>query len=83
MQRWVPQAAQSRLTDLLASPRAITDENRQLLARLARYPSMKTEVWEKLPPNPKIPAGEIIEWAFTAYTIFHSLRRPYPKTKAK
>ena len=60
----------------------MTDENRRLLARLATYPSMKTEVWEKLPSKPKIPKGAIIEWAFTAYTVFHSLRRPYPKTKA-
>jgi hypothetical protein len=44
---------------------------------------MKTEVWEKLPSNPEIPAREIIEWAFTAYTIFHSLRRPYPRTRTK
>ena len=80
---WVPQAARRQIIELCASPIATTDANRQLLARLATYPSMRTEVWEKLPSNPKIPAGEIIQWAFTAYTIFHSLRRPYPKTKAK
>ena len=80
---WVPQAARKQINELWASPLAITDENQQLLKRLATYTSMKTEVWEKLPSNPKIPAGEIIEWAFTAYAIFHSLRRPHPKTKTK
>jgi hypothetical protein len=80
---WVPQAARRQIIELCTSPKATTDENRQLLARLATYPAMKTEVWNKLPSKPKISEGAIIEWAFTAYTIFHSLRRPYPKTKTR
>jgi hypothetical protein len=80
---WVPEAARKQIVELWASPLGVTDANQQLLKRLATYTSMRTEVWEKLPSNPKIPAGEIIQWAFTAYTIFHSLRRPYPRTKAK
>jgi hypothetical protein len=80
---WVPQAAQRQIDELWASPLGTTDANQQLLRRLATYTSMRTEVWEKLPSNPELPAGEIIQWAFTAYTIFHSLRRPYPRTKAR
>jgi hypothetical protein len=55
------------------------------VACTARYlrGSMKTEVWEKLPYHPKGSQGAIIDWAFTAYTVFHLLLRPYGKTKAR
>ncbi len=80
---WIPQAARNRITELCASPLAMDDTNRSLLERLATYPAMKTEVWEKLPPEPKDFEGTIIAWAFLAYTIFPALRQPYPKAKAK
>jgi hypothetical protein len=80
---WVPQAARTRIIELRTSPQAITDANQQLLKRLATYDSMRTEVWEKLPSNPKMPAGEIIEWAFFAYTVFHSFPRRHGKGKAQ
>jgi hypothetical protein len=80
---WIPQAARNRIAELCASPLAIDDTNCGLLKRLATHPAMKTEVWEKLPPEPKDFEGTIIEWAFFAYTIFLVLRQPYPKTKAK
>ncbi len=80
---WVPKAARTRLIELSASPLAINDVNRSLLKRLACYPAMKTEVWEKLPSEPKGLEGTIIDWTFLAFTVFPMLRRPYPKTKAK
>jgi hypothetical protein len=80
---WIPQAARNRITELCASPLSMDGTNRSLLERLATYPAMKTDVWEKLPPEPKDFEGKLIEWAFLAYTIFPALRQPYPKTKAK
>jgi hypothetical protein len=44
---------------------------------------MRTEVWAKLPPYLKGSEGAIIDWAFFAYTVFHSLPRRYGKTKAQ
>jgi hypothetical protein len=80
---WIPQAARDRITELCASPLAIDDDtNCSLLKRLATYPAMKTDVWEKLPPDPKDFEGTIIQWAFFAYTIFLVLKQPYPKAKA-
>ena len=78
---WVPLAARRRIIELCTSPKATTDENRQLLARLATYPAMKTEVWNKLPSKPKISEAAIIEWAFTAYTFFihYGVRTRKPK----
>jgi hypothetical protein len=44
---------------------------------------MKTEVWEKLPSEPKGAEAEIIVRVVHAVWIFPRLRRPYPKTAAK
>jgi hypothetical protein len=80
---WIPQAARNRITELCASSLAKDGANLSVLKRLATYTAMKTEVWKKLPPEPKDFEGTIIQWAFCAYTIFHALKEPYPKTKAK
>jgi hypothetical protein len=80
---WVPQAARKRINELCTMPFAIDDTNRRLLERLATYLLMKTDVWEKLPSEPQGIEGTIIDWAYSAYTIFPALPRPYPKTKAK
>ena len=47
-----------------ASPLGNDKKGRGLLERLATYPAMKTEVWEKLPSEPKDFEGTIIAWAF-------------------
>jgi hypothetical protein len=81
---WLPPLARQRITELLATPLGEGDFGRAMLARLATtYPAMKTEVWEKLPCEPRGIEGNIIDWTFFAFTIFPSLRRPYPKTKDK
>ena len=81
---WLPQMARQRIGELRATldgPDATVC--RGLLVRLAKYPVMRTEVWEKLPAEPRGIEGDIIAWAFLAYTIFPSLRRPWPRTNAK
>jgi hypothetical protein len=79
---WVPELARARITDLYAAP-WLHDDGRALLSRLATYPVMKTEVWEKLPSEPKGAEGEIIDRVVHAVTIFPRLPRPYPKAAGK
>jgi hypothetical protein len=79
---WVPGAARRRIIDLRAQP-WLDDKGGGLLARLATYDVMKTDVWKKLPPEPQHVEGNIIDWAFKAFTIFPRLRRPIPKTMSK
>jgi hypothetical protein len=80
---WVPEEARQRLNKLRKTPLGQDKRGSGLLQRLASYEAMKTEVWKKLPSEPQGFEGTIIEWAFSAYTIFRALRRPFPKTKAK
>jgi hypothetical protein len=80
---WVPQAAQNRISELCRSPLGADKANRALLERLATDEAMRTEVWEKLPPEPANFQGEIIAFAFHAYTTFRMLACPYPKTGSK
>jgi len=79
--KWVPKAARDRITELQAEP-WLNGAGRKLLDRLASYPTMKTEVWEKLPPEPEGAQGQIIGFAFTAVTMFAELI-PRPGKKAK
>jgi hypothetical protein len=79
---WVPKAAQQRIIQLQANPLG-KEEGRALLERLAKYDAMKTEVWAKLPSEPIDFEDRIVDWVFFAFTIFQSLRRPYPKTMPK
>jgi hypothetical protein len=62
---------------------ATSDVIRDLLKRLATYEAMKTEVWKKLPPQPKGFEGTIIDWVFFAYVQFLRLRRPHTTAWAK
>jgi hypothetical protein len=78
---WIPQGAQRRIAELSTIP-GIYNEYYALLERLSKYPAMKTEVWKKLPSTSKGFEGIIIDWAFSAFTIFPHLPRPHPKTKA-
>jgi hypothetical protein len=80
---WVPEAARRRINDLRETPLGITGANAGLLTRLATYEAMKTEVWGKLPPVPKGYEGNVIDWAFHAFTVFPALPRPIPKRKSK
>ena len=79
---WVPEAARRKINALHAAP-WVDDNGRALLHRLATYAAMKTEVWQKLPSEPKGAEGEIIDRVVHAVAIFPRLRRPYPKTAAK
>jgi hypothetical protein len=74
--RWVPQKARDKITELCASPLASSDVSRNMLKRLATYQSMKTEVWEKLPAQPKGFEGTIIFWVFFAYVQFLRFAAP-------
>lgn len=81
---WLPQMARQRIGELRATlegPDAAA--GRGLLLRLAKNPVMRTEVWKKLPSTPRGREGDIIDWAFLAYTLFPILPRPWPTTKAK
>jgi hypothetical protein len=78
---WVPELARSKITELRADP-ATDKHGLDLLRRLATSSIMRTEVWEKL-SEPGGFEGQIVGWAFLAYTIFPRLRRPYPDTRVK
>lgn len=79
---WVPKLVRSKIIELRVDP--VTDEDgRDLLHRLATDRAMRNEVWEKLPRELSGFEGQIVGWAFLAYTLFPRLRRPYPKTRAK
>jgi hypothetical protein len=80
---WVPQAAEHRISELWATPLGLHDRVRAFLERLATYPVMKTDVWEKLPHEPAGVEPNLVDWSFFAFTIFPNLRRPYPKTAPK
>ena len=79
---WVPEADRHRISKLWKES-WVDATGHAVLRRLATYDAMKTEVWEKLPPEPKGLEINIIEWALHAFTIFRWFSRPIPKTKAK
>jgi hypothetical protein len=79
---WVPELARRRINELLVAPAGSDDIAYDLLERLATDEVMKTEVWERLPSEPKGIQGNIVDWVFFAVLIFPRLPRPYPKTKA-
>jgi hypothetical protein len=78
---WVPDAARRQITDLWAQS-WLDDAEREMLDRLATSGAMKTEVWEKLPSEPRGFEGNIIYRAFFAFRMFRALRRPFPKKKS-
>jgi len=77
--RWTPGAASQRITELLAFD--LTAREREILARLATYPAMRTDVWEKLPPNPPNQQALIIQWSLEAAYYATMIRPPKPTTK--
>ena len=81
--KWVPEGARNRITELLGQPK-LTKASRALLQRLATDPSMKSEVWEKLPAELKGHEAQIIDWAFYAVTTLPlHVRRPRPHSKSR
>jgi hypothetical protein len=78
--RWTPDAARKRITELLAIE-GLTARERDILTRLATYPTMKTDVWAKLPPDPPDQQGLIIQWSLEAAHYAAMIRPPKPKTK--
>jgi hypothetical protein len=79
-ERWVPEVARQRISELRALPTLTADDHR-LLDRLATYPVMRTEVWEKLPPSAKGAEGFIILWVFLAARFAADHRPPLPRRK--
>ena len=79
--KWVPDSARERLAALLGHPN-LKQAHRQLLARLAIYPAMRTGVWAKLPADPARRHGQIIDFAFALVTQFSAFV-PRPGAKAK
>lgn len=79
---WLPASARQKILALLKTP-GLTDANRALLVRLATYPAMKTDVWNRLPSKPPGKEGVIIESAFHAITLYSILPVPRPSSTAK
>jgi hypothetical protein len=75
---WVPAAARQAIEDLSQDP--LDETARAALKRLATYPAMYTEVWEKLQGEPESAAGELVRCAVVAIMVFPILR-PMPKTQ--
>jgi hypothetical protein len=78
---WVPEAARVKLTELFDADNT-RDVVPGLLERLATYPVMKSEVWEKLPSELKESEGSIIEWAYLARALFPFFTFPHARTRA-
>ena len=78
--RWTPDAARTAITELLALE-GLTARYRDILTRLATYETMKTDVWDKLPPSPPDQQGLIIQWSLEAAYYAAEIRPPKPKTK--
>jgi hypothetical protein len=79
-ERWVPEAARQRISELRALP-TLTDDHHRLLDRLATYPAMRTGVWEKLPPSEKGAENFIVLWAFIGAHFAAACRPPWPRRK--
>jgi hypothetical protein len=79
---WVPQAARQKISELRAIPN-LTESDRRLLDRLANYPVMRTEVWEKLPLSAKRAEDFIVGWVFYAAQFGAAYRPPLPRRRGQ
>jgi hypothetical protein len=79
--KWVPEAARTAIIELSAGS-SLSEASRRLLRRLATDPTMKTEVWERLPVEAAGKEGLVVHWAFFAFTKYAALL-PRPGRKAK
>jgi hypothetical protein len=77
--RWTPSAARQRITELLTFE--LSAHERDVLARLATYPALKTEVWGKLPPDPPNQESDVILYALEAAFYAADIRPAKPRTK--
>jgi hypothetical protein len=64
----VPKAARNRIVALRAAN--LSDRDQEILQRLATDPSMRTDVWNKLPDQPPNMEGQIIDLVFVAVRTF-------------
>jgi hypothetical protein len=76
----VPESARRRINALHETLPASTGLH-GLLERLATYELMKTDVWARLPSEPKEIQGDIVEWVVFAVLMFP--RGPAPKKRAE
>jgi len=79
---WVPEPARRRIDALSEAPPASNGID-DLLERLATYEVMRTDVWERLPSEPKEIQGDIVSWVVFAVLMFPRLRRPHPKKSSE
>jgi hypothetical protein len=77
---WVPAAARQAIEHLWKGP--LDETARAALKRIATYPAMYTEVWEKLPRELESAAGDLVQCAVVAIMTFPMLR-PMPKTQRR
>ena len=70
---WVPPSARRKIEDLWGDP-SLDASARAALIRLATYPAVHTDVWDKLPLEPEGAAGGLIECALIAIVFFPTLR---------
>jgi hypothetical protein len=78
----VPERARQRINALREAPPA-SDGIDDLLERLATYEVMRTDVWERLPSEPKEIQGDIVSWVVFAVLMFPRLTRPHPKKRSE
>jgi hypothetical protein len=76
-ERWVPNAARSVIVELKAL-RSLTPADHAIVDRLAHHPSMRTDVWARLPPEPAGVEGTIIELTLMAARMALMQRPPFP-----
>ena len=77
---WTPDAAKKVITEWL-SLEGLIPRYRDILTRLATYETMKTDVWDKLPPSPPDQQGLIIPWSLDAAGYAAMIRQLKRKNK--
>jgi hypothetical protein len=77
---WTPDAAKKVITEWLALE-GLIQRYRDILTRLATYETMKTDVWEKLPPDPPGQQGLIIQWSLETAGYAAMIRQLKRKNK--
>ena len=75
---WLPPAALARSNARRSAPGTTLPEC-DLLHRLAIYPAMKGDVWEKLPSEPSAREGDIIDQVILACQCANSISPRWPK----
>jgi hypothetical protein len=78
-ERWVPLAARQAINEL----RAQTEDQhrRMILDRLANNPIMRTDVWERMPPEVHGRENEVVVWAYGYVCAANNFVPPMPIRK--